>query len=73
MTIFAKTDHSMQFLDLEILVPHCSTRIALCNGEVGIGIAHTVPASRYERLRNEFQQEQGFSVKGNFCSVPLSV
>ena len=39
VTIFAKTDHSMQILDIELLVPRCSAVIALYNGEVRIVIA----------------------------------
>ena len=44
-TIFAKTDHSAPILDFELLVPRCSTLIALCNGNIRIAIAQTDPSS----------------------------
>ena len=40
MTVFAKTDHSAQILDIELRVPR-SMLIALRNGEVRITIAYT--------------------------------
>ena len=59
VTIFAKTDHSGQMFDTEILVLCCSVCIALQNGAVRIAIMHTVPELResrtkvYERLIND--------------------
>ena len=43
VTIFVKINHSAQILDIELLVPRCSTLIALDNGGVRIMIAHFVP------------------------------
>ena len=51
-----ETDHSVQILDFEILVPR-STLIALHNDNVGIAIAYTASElhlSRYVRPRNDF-------------------
>ena len=43
VTIFAKTDHSAQILDIKSLVPRCSVLIALCKSEVRITVVYTVP------------------------------
>ena len=41
-TLFAKTDHSAQILDIKLLVHCCSALLALCNVEVRIAVAYTV-------------------------------
>ena len=43
VTVFVKTNHSVQIIDFELLVPHCSVLTALRNGEVRIAIVYTVP------------------------------
>ena len=53
MTVFAKTNHSVQILDFVLC---CRALIALRNGNVKTTIAHTVPelrVSRYACPRND--------------------